>query len=122
MEGQAQRLFETLKKDGWVELLSIEFVYFTDLELAVKSKDDEIWRLAQSRGMIILTDNRNDDDDTSLTAVIRRENTSTSLPVITVGSVKRLMNAEYRQAAADRMVEILFYLENHFGAGRLFIP
>ncbi len=92
MEGLAPLLFEALKKDGWVELLSIEFIYFTDIEPAVNSN------------------------------VIRHENTPTSLPVITVGNVKRLMNAEYRLAAALGMAEILFYLEDNLGAGRLFIP
>jgi hypothetical protein len=73
MKGLAPLIFEVLNKDGWAELLSIEFIYFADLELAVDSKDDTIWRLAQSRGMVILTDNRNDDDETSLTAVMRQE-------------------------------------------------
>jgi hypothetical protein len=122
MKGLAPLLFEVLNKDGWAELLSIEFIYFADLELAVDSKDDTIWRLAQSRGMVLLTDNRNDDDETSLTAVMRQENTLTSLPVVTVGNSKRLVNAEYRQMAANRLAEILFYLEDYFGAGRLFIP
>lgn len=122
MEGQARRLFETLQADGWAELLSIEFIYFADLGLEVKSKDDEIWLLTQSRGIMILTGNRNDDDETSLTAVIRRENTSTSLPAITVGSVERIKEPEYRQAAALRLAEILFYLEDNLGAGRLYIP
>jgi hypothetical protein len=122
MKGLAPLIFEVLNKDGWAELLSIEFIYFADLELAVDSKDDTIWRLAQSRGMVLLTDNRNDDDETSLTAVMRQENTLTSLPVVTVGNSKRLVNAEYRQMAANRLAEILFYLEDYFGAGRLFIP
>jgi hypothetical protein len=122
MEGRARLLFKTLKKDGWVDLLNLEFIYFADIGLSIKAGDDEIWRLAQSRGMIILTNNRNNEDETSLTAIISRENTETSLPVVTVGDADRLKESNYRQAVALGMAEVLFYLENYLGTGRVFIP
>jgi predicted nuclease of predicted toxin-antitoxin system len=93
-----------------------------DVGLPIEAKDDEIWRLAQSRGMVILTNNRNRKDETSLTAVISRENSEVSLPIVTVGNAERLAESGYRQAAALRLAEILFYLEDNLGAGRLFIP
>lgn len=122
LEGLARLLFETLKRDGWTELLTLEFIYFAAAGLAEDSSDDEVWQLAQSQGMVILTDNRNDDDDTSLTAVIRRENSPASLPVVTIGNAQRLRQADYRQMAALKLAEILFYLDNHLGTGRIFIP
>jgi hypothetical protein len=72
--------------------------------------------------MVILTNNRNRKDETSLTAVISRENSEVSLPIVTVGNAERLAESGYRQAAALRLAEILFYLEDNLGAGRLFIP
>lgn len=122
MEGQARLLFDTLSRDGWVDLLEIEFIYFAGVGLSPKSDDTTIWHHAQEHGLIILTDNRNRVDETSLTATIERENTLTSLPVVTVGDVQRLVEAEYRQAAALRLAEIIMYLENEMGTGRTFIP
>lgn len=50
LKGLAPLLFETLKKDGWAALLKIEFVYFTDVNLAINAPDDEVWQAAQSQG------------------------------------------------------------------------
>jgi predicted nuclease of predicted toxin-antitoxin system len=122
MEGQARLLFNTLSRDGWVDLLEIEFIYFAGAGLSPKSDDTTIWRYAQQHGLIILTDNRNREDETSLTATIERENTPTSLPVVTVGDVQRLAESEYCQAAALRLAEIIMYLENEMGTGRTFVP
>jgi len=122
LKGLAPLLFETLKKDGWVDLLNLEFIYFADIGLPIETKDDELWRMAQSQGMVILTNNRNRKDETSLTAVISRENTEASLPVITVGDADRLKESDYRQAAALSLAEIITYLENYLGTGRVFIP
>ncbi len=122
MIGQARLLFETLKREGWVDFLGLEFVYFSDVDLSTDTSDDELWQQAQSRGVLILTDNRNNEDDTSFTAVIERESNDSSLPVLTVSSVKRLKEASYRQAVALRLVDIVIYLDNYRGTGRIFIP
>jgi hypothetical protein len=61
-------------------------------------------------------------DEDSLEQTIRQENTLTSLPVVTIGSVGRLSNREYREQCAARLVEIALYLENYKGVGRIFIP
>ena len=61
-------------------------------------------------------------DETSLTATIRRENTEAALPVLTVANPARLKESAYRKTIAVRIAEILFYLEDYLGTGRLFIP
>ncbi len=122
MEGQARLLFSTLGQDGWIEVFQLEFVYFSGTPLTEDSDDTTLWRYAQANELIILTNNRNREDETSLTATIARENTATSLPVVTVGNARRLPEAGYRQAAADGLVNILAYLENYRGTGRVFIP
>lgn len=122
LRGDAELLFGAMVKEGWAALLDLEFVYFEETPLTPDSDDTTIWRLAQERGMILLTNNRNDDDETSLTATIRRENTSASLPVLTIASPLRLKEFEYRRSVARRLAEILFYLENHLGTGRLYLP
>jgi hypothetical protein len=120
--GDAEVLFGLLLKDGWVELLDLQFVYFKDVGLSVESDDTTIWRFAQAQGMLLLTNNRNDDDETSLTATIRRENRLDSLPVLTVANPRRLEEPGYRREVAESLVEALFYLENFFGTGRLYLP
>jgi hypothetical protein len=122
MEGQARLLFDELQREGWVEIIRIEFVYFSTLNLPLDTDDTTVWRLAQENELIIPTDNRNQKGETSLAATIARENTIASLPVITVGSVKRLVETEYRLEAATKLADILAYLDNHLGTGRLFIP
>jgi predicted nuclease of predicted toxin-antitoxin system len=122
MIGQARLLFETLQQEGWAAFLGLEFVYFSDVELSPGTPDEELWQLAQRWEMLILTDNRNNEDETSLTAVIERDNTDSSLPVLTVSSVKRLKEASYRQAVAMRLADIVIYLDNYRGTGRIFIP
>ena len=122
LEGDAELLFAVLVKEGWAELLDLAFVYFPEAALPADSDDTTVWRYAQTNGMLLLTNNRNDEDETSLTATIRRENAATSLPVLTVANLSRLKEFAYRRAVAERIAEILFYLEDYLGTGRLFIP
>ena len=62
------------------------------------------------------------DAETQLEQTIREENTPTSLPVVTIGTVGRLSNREYRERCAARLAEIIMYPENSIGVGRIFIP
>lgn len=122
LEGDADLIFSALRKDGWVELLNIEFVFFAGTPLNPESDDTTVWRFAQSEGMILLTYNRNEDDETSLTATIRRENTFSSLPVLTIANQSRVKDLNYREETALQLAEKIMYLENYLGTGRIFIP
>lgn len=76
----------------------------------------------QQHCLSLLTNNRNNENEISLEATIRRENTAQSLPVITVSDKDKLADAEYRQRAIASLVEIILYPEKNLGTGRLFIP
>ncbi len=95
---------------------------FDEAELAVDSSDRIVWRFAQDNQMILLTANRRMKGIDSLEQIIREENTSTSLPVLTIGSLDRFSDREYRAQCAVRLVDILLDLENYRGVGRIFIP
>jgi hypothetical protein len=69
-----------------------------------------------------LTDNRSTKGTNSLEHTLRQEVGPASLPVITVGNVRRLNERGYRKACAERLVEILLDLEAYLGTSRLFIP
>jgi hypothetical protein len=51
-----------------------------------------------------------------------RRKYSFSLPVITISDSQELINPDYRDCCLNRLVEIIFDLENYLGSARLFIP
>jgi len=122
IEGFAPLLLGVLAKEGWVELLQLTFVYFSETALPVDSDDITVWRYAQSAGALLLTSNRNRQDDTSLQATIERENHPVALPVITLSHPEHLWVPAYRQQVALKIAEIIIYLEHYRGTGRLYVP
>ncbi|MBW4578489.1 MAG: ACP S-malonyltransferase [Tildeniella nuda ZEHNDER 1965/U140] len=112
----------TLAADGWLELLSIRFVTLKEAGLAVDTNDRIIWQFAQSHQMLLLTANRNAKGKDSLEQTIREESTSTSLPVLTVGSLDRIIEQEYREQCSARIADIVLSIENYLGVSRIFIP
>lgn len=60
--------------------------------------------------------------EASLEQTLRAGLTATSLPVLTIGSRDRLLESEYRQHCANRLVEIVIDLDRYLGYDRLFIP
>ncbi len=122
IEGQAVLLWGTLAAEGWLALLPMQLLRFSEVGLPLNARDCDVWHFAQSRRMILLTVNRTMREPGSLEQTIREENTSTSLPVITIGSSDRVDDKSYREACAARLVEIVLDLDNYLGTGRLFIP
>jgi hypothetical protein len=122
IEGQSMLLLGTLATQGWLEIVPIRIVSFRSVGLLPNSNDRAVWRFVQERQMILLTGNRNMRGQDSLERTIQEENTPTSLPVLTIGSTKRLDERRYREQCADRLVEILIDIEQYRGVGKLFIP
>lgn len=59
----------------------------------------------------------------SLEQVMREENTSTSLPVVTIGNADRILtDPDYRNRCVDRLIEIVFDIDDYRGSRRIFIP
>ncbi|MGK7888045.1 MAG: ACP S-malonyltransferase [Leptolyngbyaceae cyanobacterium] len=123
LKGQALILFGAIASQGWLNIISIQFVFFDEMNLAIDSDDRVVWRLAQANKMILLTANRSMKGEDSLEQVMREENTAESLPVITVSSADRLLNdSEYRSRCVERLIEIILDLDLYLGARRIFIP
>jgi hypothetical protein len=122
IEGQAIALWGTLSAGGWLELLPVRLVTFAQVGLPPESSDREVWHFAQEHGLVLLTSNRRMREADALEQTIREENAATSLPVLTIGSVKRMVEKTYRERCAARLLEIALDLENYLGAGRIFIP
>ena len=123
LEGHALIVLGNIANQGWLELLPIRFVTFKEMDLSIDSSDRTVWRVAQANQMILMTANRSMKGEDSLEQVLREENTPNSLPVITIGSLDRLLDErDYRNRCVDRLLEILLDIENYMGVGRLFIP
>jgi hypothetical protein len=122
IEGHAKYLQAGLKETGWDHDLTIEFVRLHDLALPEDASDQDIWRFAQHHRLLLLTSNRNQENETSLQATIDRENTPEAMPVLTLPQTNRLLISDYRQQATHKLVEIILYLENYLGVGRIYPP
>ncbi|EGJ32764.1 MULTISPECIES: hypothetical protein [Moorena] len=123
LEGHALLLSGSIASLGWLELLPIRFVTFAEIELSITSDDRVVWRFAQANQMILLTANRSMNGKNSLEKVMREENTSTSLPVVTIGDSDRVLSdPDYRNRCVDRLIEIIFDIDDYRGSMRLFIP
>jgi predicted nuclease of predicted toxin-antitoxin system len=123
LEGHSLLLSGTLASLGWLNLLQISFITFEEVGLSITSDDRIVWRFAQANQMILLTANRSMKGKNSLEQVIREENTSNSLPVVTIGNADRvLLDPDYRNRCVDRLIEIVFYIDDYRGLRRIFIP
>ena len=122
IEGHAELLWGAVAATGWLELFSAQLVCFADVGLPQNSTDRSVWRFAQSQQMILITNNRNLEDQDSLEQTLREENTPDALPVITIGKIDRLTDRAYRSACVERLLELLIYLDDYRGVGRIYIP
>jgi hypothetical protein len=122
MKKQGFLLWTTMENEGWLKLLAIPLLTFSDEGLPINSSDRDVWRFAQKQQLILLTGNRNKDGENSLEQTIRDENTPVSLPVITISIVDRLQESHYREQCAERLAEIILSIEGYLGMGRIYSP
>lgn len=124
-EGQAVAIFDILRFEGdWLELAPMELCWFRDVDLPESADDEIVWQFCQQHNFILLTGNRRTDDkQKSLEYVIRRLITPKSLPVITIGNLKRIQpDLAYRRQCAHRLADIVADLERYLGVMRIYLP
>ncbi len=112
----------TLATDGWLDMLAIRFVTLKEAGLAADTDDRTIWQFAQANQMLLLTANRNAKGENSLERTICEEGNERSLPVLTIGSLDRLIEREYREQCSARIADVILYVENYLGVSRIYIP
>jgi len=123
LKGHALVFLGAIATQGWLDIVPMQFVTFAEMDLSINSDDRTVWRLAQENQMILLTANHSMEGKDSLEQVLREENTSESLPVITVSNADRLLNdSEYRGRCVESLVEIVLDIDTYRGARRIFIP
>jgi hypothetical protein len=110
------------RRELW-ESLALTVFQFSDLGLDVRSSDRTVWVHCQSEEIILVTANRNAEDDDSLQVVIEELNEPASLPVVTISNPRRIKrDSSYANHTADRLLETLFDIDKYLGTGRLFLP
>jgi hypothetical protein len=112
----------SLLAGGWLDIVPIRILNFQDVNLPSDADDRRVWQFAQSNQMLLITANRNSKGSDSLEAVMREENSPTSLPIVTISVADRINEYDYRERCVQRLVEIIIDIQDYLGAGRLFIP
>lgn len=124
--GHVRALVQICESPPWDEFwheVECEFLTLADLGLAEDATDAEIWNACQENEIVLITGNRNAEQPESLEMTIRQDDDETSLPVITLADRDRIMRDRvYAERVVERLLEILFDLDNLRGTGRLFVP
>jgi len=108
--------------DFWVSL-GLSLVHFRDVGLTATSSDRVVWRICQAQQLLLITNNRNQEDPDSLEATLRVMNAPDSLPVFTISDIQLFRT---NRAYAERVVESLYgyiiEIEDLRGIGHLYLP
>ena len=126
VEGQLEIFADFWESAEWLDLwraMDCSVESFSGLGLATNLPDSEVWKFCQENQIVLVTGNRNRDDESSLEATMERENTAECLPVLTIADPKRVaMDRAYAERAAIRVLDYLLDLEKNRGAMRLYVP
>lgn len=126
IEGQVRALLRLLTSAAWYEVwhgLAMRVESFASLGLPENMPDAALWQFCQTQQIILITGNRNKAGTEALEAVIERNSTPTSLPVLTIGTPPRVLSSrEYAERVASRLLEVLLDVEQYRGIGRLYLP
>ena len=89
IEGQVRVLLRLLTSAVWSEVwheLAVRVESFASLGLPENTSDAVLWQFCQTWQIILITGDRNRAGPEALEAVIARNNTPTSLPVLAIGT------------------------------------
>ena len=123
--GAVAALRRLLESSEWVEYAddaAIEFIDFASLGLVPTSKDPEVWQACQVADVVLITGNRASGEG-SLDDTIRDHGQPDSLPVMTIGDPRRVVDdREYAVACVIRLLDFVDRIDTLRGTGRLFLP
>lgn len=109
-----------------LDALGHRLVTFPDLGLDRHMEDRPLWEFCQAEGWVLFTEDRNDEDNTSLQATLDSSWRQGHLPVLTLSNKGRFArNRNYAGAVANDVADILFGIETE-GAfrdqPRIYVP
>lgn len=127
-QGHANYLHRLLKGMGLWSVLSeleVEFATFADLGVPQDIDDAALWSHCQADGWVLFTDNRNEDDETSLEVAMLRYWKPGDLPVLTLADKAKFEQmADYRERVAADIADLLFgIVDGEFrDCARIYVP
>ena len=125
-QGHLNAIVAVCRDEFWGEFwasLEVTLLAFEDVGLDLRARDDVVWQTCQDRGVLLVTGNRNEGATDSLEATLIARNTVLSLPVLTLANADRLIvDRAYAEQAAIRLMDVLLYLDDYRGAGRVWLP
>src|SRR3989442_8254410 len=111
IQGHIDHLLQRMQVGPWSEFwtsLRICSVSFADIGLRPEDPDSVVWQRCQERGVLLLTNNRNDDRADSLESTLQKRNTAQSLPVFTIGDANRILReSSYCDSVIETLLEYL---------------
>lgn len=126
IEGHVDFVMAVARAARWGDLwqeLGLDYAKFSDVALDRTASDAEIWACCQQGGWLLMTDNRNEESETSLEATLQSRNTSECLPVLTIANIHQLRHSrDYAEQVVESLFGILIDIEALRGAGRLYLP
>ena len=120
-----RRLIDTLGLGIVLTELNLRFAVFSDLELSLDLDDRTLWNRCQQHGWVLLTDNRNHDDLSSLEAVLADSWHAGKLPVLTISNKARFeRDLDYAIQVANDVAELLFGIAHgeYLDLPRIYVP
>jgi hypothetical protein len=91
--------------------IGVTFHTFTDFGLDPRLNDRELWNYCQANDLVLLTDNRNHEDENSLNATILDSWRVGHLPILTLANKGKFEHSEdYALRVAQNVAEQLFVI------------
>ncbi len=128
IQGHLPYIRRLLEQLGLWEILAgipLAFVTFADLGLDRGVDDRTLWNHCQRNLWVLLTDNRNHEDENSLEATLADSWHVGHLPVLTLANIGRFENSRsYAEQVAAEIAEILYgvALEEYRDQPRIYVP
>ncbi|MEM7532105.1 MAG: ACP S-malonyltransferase [Chloroflexota bacterium] len=121
--GHCKAIFHALIRSGFKELLSLELKTIEEVGLYEGVDDETVWRFCQEYRYILVTGNRSMADGTdSLEAVVRELVEPTSIPVLTISDLDRVLtDRSYCESCAYILADYVMRLEDILGVTRLYL-
>jgi hypothetical protein len=128
VQGHLPYLKQLIDGLGLSEILAeyqITLVTFPELGLDPRMNDRDLWAYCQANEFVLFTENRNHDNDNSLSATIQDSWREGHLPVLTLANKGKFENsASYAANVAEDVAEQLFinFAERIRNQPRIFVP
>ena len=120
-----RRLIEQLGLLEVLEDLQISFMTFPGLGLDRSMNDRDLWNYCQENNFVLFTENRNHEDENSLSATIQDSWHEGHLPVLTLANKGKFeRSVDYAERVAADITELLYsiFCENNRNSPRIYVP